>query len=95
MRRSADPALTFVLGTALALLVSSPTVVRTGHGTLDISDAAVRFVTALLGSWFAVHSVAALVAMRPRRTASSRPRPPGTDGALPEHDAERRRVEAA
>ena len=96
MRRSADPALTFAGAAALTLVVSWPTIVRAGHGAIDISDGAARIVAAFAVMWCVVHLVAALVARLTSRTASSPPPRPGAVRRLPAPDRlEHRQVDAA
>ena len=95
MRRSADPALTFAGAAALTSIVSLPTIVRAGHGAIDISDGAARIVALFAVLWCVVHLVATLVARLTSRTASPPPGP-GTARRLPASDrVDRRQVDAA
>jgi hypothetical protein len=96
MRRSADPALTFAGAAALTLVVSLPTIVRAGHGAIDISDGAARIVALFAVLWCVVHLVATLVAWLTSRTASPPPPGPAAVRRLPAPDGvDHRRVDAA
>jgi len=77
MRRTADPALTFALGVALAAAISYPTVAGIGRGGVDMSAGAARIVAVLAITWCAVHAVATLVTALIRPVGSSPPSPPG------------------
>ena len=87
MRRVADPAFTFAIGGVLTLPLCSVTVLRAGHGTIDVSDAAACIVGAIAAAWCAVHLAATLIVRLTARRASSPPpgpgvvrRPPGAIG---------------
>jgi hypothetical protein len=78
MRRpQVDPAFTFALSLILSLLLCYPTFKNMMHGSVDVTEGAIRYLVALAISWCGVHGVATLVAgysAQPRRPA---PRPPG------------------
>ena len=89
MRRpSVDPSFTFALSLVLSLLLCAPTFMHMLHGSVDVTEGAIRYLVALAISWCGVHGVASLVAgyasQPPRRPAP--PRPPGLASPGRRHD---------
>src|SRR3954453_2015781 len=79
-RPSVDPAFTFGVSLAISLVLWFPTMRATMHGTVEITDAGIRYFLALAIAWAGVYGVSAIVAMyatKPRDPVS----PPPTDPA--------------
>ena len=89
MRRpSVDPAFTFALSLVLSLLLCYPTFMHMLHGSVDVTEGAIRYLVALAISWCGVHGVATLVAgysAQPRRPTPPT-RPPGIAQPLRRRD---------
>jgi hypothetical protein len=69
-RPSVDPAFTFALSLVLSLLLCYPTFMHMLHGSVDVTEGAIRYLVALAISWCGVHGVGTLVAgysAQPRR----------------------------
>jgi hypothetical protein len=73
-RPNVEPAFIFGVSLVLSLLMWSPTLRGTMIGTVDITDAGIRFFSALALSWAGVYGISAIVAMYARRPP--RPTPP-------------------
>jgi hypothetical protein len=85
-RPSVDPAFTFGVSLALSLLLWFPTLRGAMSGTIDITDAGIRYFIALAISWSGVYGVSALVAMyasKPRQPAPTPPPEPAASDDTP------------
>ena len=90
MRRpSVDPSFTFALSLVLSLLLCAPTFMHMLHGSVDVTEGAIRYLVALAISWCGVHGVASLVAGYASPDASGAfdmtYTPPTTDRTRPVH----------
>jgi hypothetical protein len=83
-RPAVDPTFTFGVSLIVSLVVWYPTLRLAMKGSLDITDAGIRYFLALALSWASVHLVCAVVAMyasQPRGPAA--PPPPAVTDAKP------------
>ena len=90
---SIDPAFTFGVSLVLSLVMWYPTLRETMNGSIDITNAGIRYFLSLAIAWAGVYGICALVAMyasqpRPRPTpppgASAQPARRAEDLPLPE-----------
>jgi len=88
-RPSVDPAFTFGVALGVSLLLWFPTLRGAMNGTIEITDAGIRYLIALAISWAGVYGVSALVAMyasKPRDAASPPPGPAAQPTPARRHD---------
>src|SRR4051795_706281 len=91
-RRSIDPAFTFAVSLAVSLVLWFPTMTGTMHGTIEITDAGIRYFLALAIAWAGVYGVSALVAMyasKPREAQGPLAPPPTDPASKPSERAHR------
>jgi hypothetical protein len=77
-RQTVDPMWIFGLSLIASLVLWYPTLKLVMAGTIDISDAGIRYFLALAVAWAGVYGVSTIVAMyasEPRRPAPPPPRP--------------------
>ena len=90
-RPSVDPTFTFAIALVLSLVLWYPTLRATMAGSLDITDAGIRYFIALAIAWGGTYGVSALVAMyasQPRRPANPPPGVRADDVPQRRHDDE-------
>jgi hypothetical protein len=85
---SVDPAFTFAVALVVSLVLWYPTLRETMYGSVDITDAGIRYFLALAISWAGVYGISALVAMY-----ASQPRQPSPPPAATSTPARRREDE--
>jgi hypothetical protein len=76
-RPSVDPAFTFAVALVVSLVLWYPTLHATLAGTIDVTDAGIRYFLALAISWGGVYGICALVAMYAGQPRTPSP-PPGS-----------------
>jgi len=77
-RPSVDPAFTFGVSLAISLVLWYPTLRGAMNGSIEITDAGIRYLIALAIAWAGVYGVSSLVAMyasKPRGPVSTPPEP--------------------
>jgi len=87
-RPSVDPAFTFGVSLAVSLLLWFPTLRGAMNGSIEITDAGIRYFIALAIAWAGVYGISSLVAMyasKPRQPTAPQPEP----GASADHPARR------
>jgi hypothetical protein len=75
-RPSVDPAFTFGVSLAISLVLWFPTLSGTMNGTIEITDAGIRYFLALAIAWAGVYGVSAIVAMYASTPNEQVPPPP-------------------
>jgi hypothetical protein len=78
-RPTVDPAVIFAVSLVLSAVVWFPTLRGTLHGSVDITDAGIRFFFVLALSWAGVFGISTIVAMY----AGRHRRPPPPPGERP------------
>jgi hypothetical protein len=79
---SVDPAFTFAVALIVSLVLWYPTLRETMYGSVDITDAGIRYFLALALSWAGVYGICALVAMYASQPRKPSP-PPGVTAENP------------
>jgi hypothetical protein len=87
-RPSVDPAFTFAVALIVSLVLWYPTFHGTLSGTVDITDAGIRYFIALAIAWAGTYAVSSLVAMY-----ASQPRKPSPPPGANDHPNRRREDE--
>jgi hypothetical protein len=85
-RPSVDPAFTFGLSLAISLVLWYPTLRETMRGDIEITNAGIRYFLALAIAWagvFAVSSLVAMYASKPRTPVSTPPPDSGARETVP------------
>ncbi len=77
-RPSVDPAFTFGVSLVVSAVLWFPTLRGTMNGSIEITDAGIRYFLALAISWAGVYGISAIVAMY-----ASKPRTPVSPGPDP------------
>ena len=75
-RPSVDPAFTFAVALVVSLVLWFPTLRGALAGTIDITDAGIRYFLALAIAWAGVYGICAIVAMYASQPRQPNP-PPG------------------
>jgi len=84
---SVDPAFTFAVALIVSLVLWYPTLRETMYGSVDITDAGIRYFLALALSWAGVYGICALVAMYASQPKKPSP-PPGASADAPQRRRE-------
>jgi hypothetical protein len=79
-RPAVDPAFTFGVSVVISVVLWYPTLRETMNGNIEITDAAIRYLLALVIAWAGVFAVASLVARYARKAKTSSPAPPPDSG---------------
>ena len=74
-RPSVDPAFTFGVSLAISLVLWFPTLQGAMSGSIEITDAGIRYFLALAIAWAGVYSISAIVAMYASKPNSPVPPP--------------------
>src|SRR6478752_7419588 len=82
-RPSVDPAFTFGVSLAISLVLWYPTLRGTMAGTIEITDAGIRYFLALAIAWSGTYAVSSLVAMYASKPRPRAPKPPTDPASAP------------
>jgi hypothetical protein len=79
-RTSVDPAFVFGASLVISVVLWFPTLRGTMNGNIEVTDAAIRYLLALVLAWAGVFGVSSLVTLYARKAMKSSPSPPPDSG---------------